>query len=106
MLYPMKIENQDETIRKGMQRLSTSVMAYYNSNVADSEFLESLRQDAYKAYVKSGLTTLPRLSVNVLNSNDIEYMFSGPRYARKKEPWMEKRLGVAFSECSLSRSIL
>lgn len=101
MRYPLKIENEDEVIRSGMQRLSISVMNYCNSNVEDNHLLESLRQEAYEAHLKSGLTGLPQLSVNVISTYDVESMFPGPRYSAEKKPWMEKRLGVGFSECSI-----
>lgn len=76
-------------------------MNYCNSNVEDSHLLESLRQEAYEAYLKSGLTRLPQLSVNVISTYDVESMFPGARYSAEKKPWMEKRVGVGFSECSI-----
>ncbi|KAJ5211801.1 uncharacterized protein N7498_003447 [Penicillium cinerascens] len=96
MRYSLKIENKDEVIRSGMQRLSISVMNYCNSNVENNHLLESLRQEAYEAHLTSGLTRLPQLSVNVISTYDIESMFPGPRYSAEKKPWMEKRLGVGF----------
>lgn len=100
MLYPLKIEDEDEVIGKGMQHLSISVMNCCNSNVEGNHLLESLRQEAHETHLKSGLTMLPQLSVNVIGTSDVESMFPGLRYSAEKKPWMEKRLGVGFSECS------
>lgn len=96
-------ETDDESLRQRMEHLNTSVMEHLDSGVQDSQLLEGPRQDACKAHQRVALRSLPRLSVNALNTEDLESIFSRPRTSRKKKPWMYKmyrRQDVRFRESS------
>ncbi|KAJ6115731.1 hypothetical protein N7523_006148 [Penicillium sp. IBT 18751x] len=77
------IEGNGETLRNGMERLNTSGVDHQCNNV-----------HADKTHQQVGLGSLPRLSVNAINTDDLESMFAKPNISRKKKPWMYKRQDV------------
>jgi hypothetical protein len=94
-------ETDDVSLSKRMGHLNTSAMEHLDGGVQDSQLLEGQKQDACKAHQRVALRSLPRLSVNAINTEDLESIFSRPRTSRKKKPWMYqmyRRQDVRFRE--------
>lgn len=84
---------QDLELRRELGRLVAAVMDYYNGDYQgnNDEALEALRKEASKAYLNASLHGHPRLSINVLCADDVQYIFPELSFSKRPKPWMGKR---------------